>query len=218
MFLIAQDEEGDGGGMSDLQVRDEVMTIFLAGHETVANALTWTFYFLSQNQDVERKLHEEPDFVLGNRLPTFEDLEQLNYTRMVLTESMRIYPPVWSTARRAINDYKVLNYDVPARSAIFFCQYIIHRDPRFYPDTLDFKPERWIPKQENSLRQYSYFPFGGGPRRCIGEQFVWMEGILVIATIASKWKFRLVPGHKVDIKPMITLRPKHGMNMIIVTR
>jgi len=218
MFLIAQDDEGDGGRMSDLQVRDEIMTIFLAGHETVANALTWTWYLLSQNPDVERKLHEELDMVLGDRSPSVEDLEHLNYTRMVLTESMRMYPPVWSMARSAINDYKVRNYDVPARSSIFFCQYIIHRDPRFYPEPLSFDPERWIPDQKRPTHQYTYFPFGGGPRRCIGEQFAWMEGTLVIAAIARNWKFRLVPGHKVDIKPMITLRPKYGMNMIVRKR
>ena len=218
MFLTAQDEEGDHSGMTDLQVRDEVMTLFLAGHETVANALTWTFYLISQYPETEKKLLKELTDVLGNGLPSPEDADNLKYTRMVLTESMRLYPPVWTMARRAINDYKVREYLIPSKSVIFFSQYLIHRDLRFYNEPNLFIPERWTKDNENSRPQYSYFPFGGGPRRCIGEHFAWMEGILVLATLIKKWKMRLAPGQRVDINPLITLRPKFGLKMILEKR
>ena len=218
MLLMSQDEEGDGKGMTDLQVRDEAMTLFLAGHETTANALTWTWYLLSQHPEAEKGLHEELDAVLGNRLPTVEDLDRLSYTRMVLAESMRLYPPVWAVARRAINDYEVDGFVAPAGSFVFMSQYVTHRDERFHPDPLRFDPERWTPERQASRLQFSYFPFGGGPRRCIGESFAWMEGILVLATLARKWKARLVPGHRVELKPLITLRPKHGMRMTLERR
>jgi len=218
MLLMSQDEEGDGKGMTDLQVRDEAMTLFLAGHETTANALTWTWYLLSQHPEAEKRLHEELNTVLGNRLPTVEDLDRLSYTRMVLAESMRLYPPVWAVARRAINDYEVDGYVAPAGSFVFMSQYVTHRDERFHLDPLRFDPERWTPERQASRLQFSYFPFGGGPRRCIGESFAWMEGILVLATLARKWKARLVPGHRVELKPLITLRPKYGMRMTLERR
>jgi Cytochrome P450 len=218
MLLLAQDEEGGKSGMTDLQVRDEVMTLFLAGHETTANALTWTWYLLSQNPDAERKLHEELDITLGDRLPTLEDLDKLPYTRMVFTESMRLYPPVWAVARRAIDDYEVGGYKVAAGSVIFMCQNVVHYDPRYFPDPLKFAPERWTPEREVSLPRFAYFPFGGGPRRCIGESFAWMEGVLVLATLARKWKMRLLPGHPVGLQPLITLRPKYGMRMTLERR
>ncbi len=218
MLLLAQDEEGDRSGMTDLQVRDEAMTLFLAGHETTANALTWTWYLLSQYPSVEKRLHEELDTVLGGRLPTLDDLEQLFYTRMVLTEAMRLYPPAWVVVRRARNDYEVCGYVVPAGADILMSQYIIHRDPRYYPDPFRFYPERWAPEQQASRPPFAYFPFGGGPRRCIGESFAWMEGILVIATLAAKWKMSLVPGHRVELQSSITLRPKYGMRMTLERR
>ncbi|MBI2487531.1 MAG: cytochrome P450 [Deltaproteobacteria bacterium] len=218
MLLMAQDEEEDGRGMTDLQVRDEAMTLFLAGHETTANALTWTWYLLSQHPEAENRLHEELDTILGNRLPTVEDLDRLSYTRMVFAESMRLYPPVWAVARRAIDDYEAGGYVVPAGSFVFMSQYVTHRDARYYPDPLRFDPERWTPEQQASRPQFAYFPFGGGPRRCIGESFAWMEGILVLSTLARKWKAGLVPGHRVELKPLITLRPKYGMLMTLEQR
>ena len=218
MLLIAQDEEEGSGAMSDDQLRDEVMTLFLAGHETTANALTWTWYLLSQNTEVEAKLHAEIDAVLGGKLPTFEDVPNLKYTEMVMTEAMRIYPPVWVMGRRSISGIKIGGYYIPPKSIILLSQYVIHHDKRFFPEPEKFTPERWASEQAKSLPKMAYFPFGGGPRLCIGEQFAWMEGILLIATIAQKWKLRLVPGHKVELQPLITLRPKHGMKMRVEPR
>jgi cytochrome P450 len=218
MLLMAQDEEEGSGGMSDDQLRDEVMTLFLAGHETTANALTWTWYLLSQNPDVESKLHAEIDTVLGGRLPTFEDVPNLKYTEMIMTEAMRLYPPVWVMGRRSISGIKIGGYYIPPKSIILLSQYAIHHDKRFYPEPEKFNPERWTSEQAKSLPKMAYFPFGGGPRLCIGEQFAWMEGILLIAAIAQKWKLRLVPGHKVELQPLITLRPKHGMKMTLEPR
>lgn len=218
MLIMAQDEEGDGGGMTDEQLRDEAMTIFLAGHETTANALTWTWYLLSQHPEVETRLHEEVDAVLAGRAPTVEDLPRLRYTEMVLAEAMRLYPPAWVLGRRALKDYEVGGYRVPAGSIVIMSQYVTHRDERYFPDPLRFDPERWTPEAKEARPQFSYFPFGGGPRRCIGEGFAWMEGVLVIATLAQSWRMRLVPGHPVELQPVVTLRPKHGMRMTLERR
>ena len=218
MLLLAQDEEGHTGQMTDEQVRDEALTIFLAGHETTANALTWTWYLLSQHKQVEAHLHEEIDAVVGSRLPAVDDVPRLRYTEMVLAESMRLYPPAWAIGRLAVNDYEVGGYIVPARSLVLLSQYVMHRDARYYPDPARFDPERWTPLARESRPQYAYFPFGGGPRRCIGEGFAWMEGILLIATLARRWRLRLIPDHPVDLQPVITLRPKHGMRMSLVSR
>ncbi|MBI3247276.1 MAG: cytochrome P450 [Deltaproteobacteria bacterium] len=218
MLLLAQDEEGDGGGMTDKQVRDEVMTLFLAGHETTANALTWTWYLLSQYPAVEAKLHAEITSALGDRLPTAEDLPRLPYTRMILAESMRLYPPAWTVGRRALNDYEISPYRIPANAMVFMSPYVTHHDARFFPNPEAFDPERWTQEAQAARPKFSYFPFGGGSRQCIGEAFAWMEGVLVIATIAQRWRLRLVPGHRVEKMPLITLRPKHGMRMIVERR
>ncbi len=218
MLLLAQDEEDEGGQMTDAQVRDEALTIFLAGHETTSNALTWTWYLLSQHTEAEAKLHEEIDAVLGSRLPTVEDLPRLRYTDMVLSESARLYPPAWAIGRRAINDCEIGGYAVPARSLVLMSQYVMHRDERFFPDPLRFDPERWTPEARESRPQFCYFPFGGGPRRCIGEGFAWQEGILLLATLAQAWQMRLVPRHPVEPRAVITLRPKYGMRMIASRR
>jgi cytochrome P450 len=218
MLLLAQDTEGDGGHMTDDQLRDELMTIFLAGHETTANALTWTWYLLSQNPEVETKLHEEIDEVLAGQLPAFEHVAHLKYTEMVLAESMRLYPPAWALGRMALDDFEIGGYVVPKKSLVLMSQYVMHHDPRYFPEPLRFDPERWSPEARDTRPQFSYFPFGGGPRRCIGEGFAWMEGILLIAGLASEWQMRLVPNHPVELKPVITLRPKHGMRMIVSKR
>jgi cytochrome P450 len=218
MLLLAQDTEGDGGQMTDVQLRDELMTIFLAGHETTANALTWTWYLLSQNPEVETKLHKEIDEVLAGRLPAFENVAQLKYTEMVLAESMRLYPPAWAIGRMALNDFEIGGYVVPKKSLVLMSQYVMHHDPRYFPEPDRFDPERWSPEARETRPQFSYFPFGGGPRRCIGEGFAWMEGILLIACLAREWQMRLVPNHPVTLKPVITLRPKHGMRMIVTRR
>jgi len=218
MLIMSQDEEGDGGGMTDEQLRDEAMTIFLAGHETTANALTWTWYLLSQHPEVEARLHEEVDAVLAGRAPTFEDLPRLRYTEMVLAEAMRLYPPAWVLGRRALKEYEIGGYRVPTGSIVIMSQYVTHRDQRYFPDPLRFDPERWTSEGKEGRPQFSYFPFGGGLRRCIGEGFAWMEGVLVIAALAQLWRMQLVAGHPVELQPGVTLRPKHGMQMILRRR
>jgi cytochrome P450 len=219
MLLLAQDEEDqNGGGMTDEQVRDEAMTIFLAGHETTANALTWTWYLLSQHEDVEAKLHEELDQLLAGRLPEMDDVARLKYTEMVLTEAMRLYPPAWAIGRLATKDHEIGGYVVPDGSLVLLSQYAMHHDARFFPEPERFDPQRWATDAREARPQFSYFPFGGGPRRCIGEAFAWMEGILLIATLAQKWRMRLVPDQRVEVRPVITLRPKHGIRMTVSHR
>jgi cytochrome P450 len=218
MLIMAQDEEEDGAGMSDEQLRDEAMTIFLAGHETTANALTWTWYLLSQHPEVEAKLHAEVDRLLAGRPPGAEDLPALPFTEMVLAEAMRLYPPAWLLGRRALKDYEVGGFHIPAGSIVIMSQYVMHRDERYFPEPARFDPERWTTEAKEARPQFSYFPFGGGPRRCIGEGFAWMEGVLVIAALARRWRMRLVPGHPVETQPMVTLRAKHGMRMTIERR
>ncbi|MFY9868333.1 MAG: cytochrome P450 [Candidatus Nitrosopolaris sp.] len=205
--------------ISDSQLRDNVMTIFLAGHETVANALTWTFYLLSLNNREEKKLHDEADCILGNdAIPTAADIPKLEYTGRVFTESMRLYPPAWAVGRQAIHDCKVGEYTIPAGSTVLMSQYLMHRDPRFFPEPERFNPDRWNSETRTNLPRFSYFPFGGGPRACIGEPFAWTEGILSIAIIARKWKMKLESGHPIGVKPLVTLRPKYGMRMKLIRR
>jgi cytochrome P450 len=213
MLLMAQDEEAGGRGMTDQQVRDEAMTIFLAGHETTANALSWTWYLLSETPQVEARLHEELDRVLGGRLPTAADIPQLTYVEQVVTESMRLYPPAWIIGRRALEDYPIDGYVVPKRSLVIVSPYSVQRDPRWYADPDRFIPERWTADFKASLPQFAYFPFGGGARRCIGDSFAWMELILVVSAIAQQWRLTLVPGHRVAPQPVVTLRLKHGLKM-----
>ena len=217
MLLAAQDED-DGGVMTDQQVRDEAMTIFLAGHETTANALMWTWYLLSGAPEAEATLHAEVDRVLRGRLPTMADLASLPYVERVVTEAMRLYPPAWIIGRRAIEDYPLGDYVAPARSILVMSPYIMQRDPRFYADPERFNPDRWTPEFRAALPRFAYFPFGGGPRQCIGESFAWMELILLVATISQQWRLRLVPGHPVVPQPLITLRAKHGMWMTVEKR
>jgi cytochrome P450 len=206
-------------GMSDTQLRDEVMTILIAGHETTANALTWTFYLLSQNPDIEKKLLVELLTVIDrNRTPTVDDIPKLKFTEKVLRESMRLYPPVWLIGRSVDNDYTLGKYTVPAGSTIMMSQYVMHHDPRYYNEPERFDPERWSSEAKSSLPRFSYFPFGGGIRGCIGEPFAWMEGILVLASIVRQWKMHLVPGHRLELDPAITLRPKYGVKMKLERR
>ena len=218
MLLMAQDEEAGGAGMTDQQVRDEAMTIFLAGHETTANALAWTWYLLSGAPDVEARLHEEVDRVLGGRLPTLADIPNLPYVEQVVTESMRLYPPAWIIGRRAIEEFTVREYTVPARSVVVMSPYVLQRDERFFTEPERFHPERWTPEFKASLLPFAYFPFGGGARRCIGESFAWMELVLVMSTLAQRWRMRLVPGHPVVPQPVVTLRIKNGLKMTLEAR
>jgi len=217
MLLTAQDED-DGGVMTDLQVRDEAMTIFLAGHETTANALTWTWYLLSQSPEAAARLHDEVDRALGGRLPTVADIPALAWAERVVTEAMRLYPPAWLIGRRAIAEYAFGPYVAPSRAILIMSPFIVQRDARWYRDPERFDPGRWTPEFKASLPPFTYFPFGGGPRRCIGEGFAWMELVLIVATIAQRWHLALVPGHPVAPQPLITLRAKHGMRMIAAAR
>lgn len=218
MLLLAVDEEGGTGGMTDEQVRDETMTLFLAGHETTALALTWMWYVISQHPVVEEKLHRELDSVLAGRPPAFEDLPKLQYTEMIMAETLRLYPPAWLLGRGVLEECEIGGYRIPARSTLIVSPYVVHRDARFYPDPLRFDPERWTPEARAARPKFAYFPFGGGNRTCIGESFAWTEGILLLATLAQRWRLRLLSNQKVETKALITLRPKFGMRMKIATR
>jgi cytochrome P450 len=220
MLLMAQDEDGSGG-MTDTQVRDEALTIFLAGHETTANALTWTLYLLSQNREVEAKLHSELDRVLNGRVPTFDDLPALKYVEQVFAEGMRMYPPAWAVGRMVAEPYVMPGehgYELEPGAIVIMSSYVTQRDPQYFPDPLSFDPDRWLPANSESRAKFSYFPFGGGARVCIGERFAWMEGTLLLAAIAQKWRLKLIPGHVVEKKAVLTLRPKHGMRMTLEAR
>ena len=216
MLLQARDEESDDK-MTDEQIRDECLTLFLAGHETTANALTWTFYLLSQNPEKEAKLHEELRQVLQNeRIPTVEDLPNLKYTESVFAESLRLFPPAWALGRLAIEEHEFGGYKIPKGSLVLLSQFVMHRDARFWENAETFLPERW---EKQSIREagkkYIYFPFSSGIRGCIGEGFAWTEGILLIATLAGKWKLKLMPEQKIGMNPLMTLRPRFGMKMKI---
>lgn len=218
MLLMAQDEEGDGTGMTDKQVRDECMTLFLAGHETTANALTWTWYLLSQHPEVEAKFHDEIDSLLAGRLPNFEDVPKLKYTTMIFAEAMRLYPPAWTLGRQVLNDYPLGKFVARKGAIILMSQYVMHHTERYYPEPFQFDPERWTEEAQAARPKFSYFPFGGGSRLCIGEPFAWTEGALLLATIAQHWQMRLAAGHPVEPRPIVTLRPKYGMKMLVQKR
>jgi cytochrome P450 len=208
----ANDEE------SRQSLRDQVITIFLAGYETVANALSWTWYLLSQNPDCEVRFHDEVQGVLQGRLPTVDDVSRLSYTENVLAEALRLYPPAWAMGRYARNDFALGEFFLPARTTVLISQFITHRDPRYFPDPLRFDPDRFSTDAKARRTKFTYFPFGAGARQCIGESFAWMEGVLVLATLGQKWKLKLAPGHRVEPQPLITLRPKYGMLMQVEPR
>ena len=213
MLLLARDEEGDPRGMADAQLRDEVLTIFLAGHETSANALGWTWHLLAEHPAVEARLHAELDAVLGNRLPACDDLPRLEYTRMVFQEALRRFPPAWVIGRLALEDHQLGEVRVPAGAMVVISKYLVHHDARFFADPFAFEPERWRSGRQEDKPRFAYFPFGGGPRSCVGEAFAWMEGVLVVAAIAADWQFRSVPSHPLELQPRFTLRPRHGITM-----
>jgi cytochrome P450 len=217
-ILVNARDEADGTGMSDLEIRDEVMTLLLAGHETTAVALTWTWYLLAQHPDARQRLEREVSQVCRDRLPSVDDLHALVWARAVFSEAMRLFPPAYLIGRRAIEPYAVPNtdYQVPAGTVLLLSQYLLHRDPRFWNAPDAFQPARWL--TGDPPHRYAYFPFGAGPRICIGEQFAWMEGVLVLATIARHWRFELVAGQKIEVEPIITLRPKGGSWMKVANR
>jgi cytochrome P450 len=208
----------DRSPAAEKSLRDQVITIFLAGYETVANALSWTWYLLLENPECERRFHEEIDRELQGRLPAYEDVPRLRYVEMVMAESMRLYPPAWAMGRYALNDFQLGEFFLPARTTVLMSQFITHRDPRFFPDPLRFDPERFTPEAKARRAKFTYFPFGAGFRQCIGESFAWMEGVLLLATLGQKWKLKLVSENPVEPEPLITLRPKHGMRMHLEAR
>jgi cytochrome P450 len=218
MLIDAVDEEGDGGRLTEKELRDQLVTLFLAGHETTSHALTWTLYLLSQNPDAERALNDELDRVLGDRDPTYDDFARLPYTEQVIHESMRLYPPAYSMARRAHEDTSIGDYPVPAGSEVILWIYMTHRDPRFYPEPDAFRPERFTPEQEAKRPRLAHLPFGAGARACIGKVFAMIEARLILATVARRWRLELAAGQRVEAQPRITLVPKHGMKMRIVSR
>jgi cytochrome P450 len=220
-LLQAQDNNTKMEKMTDQQLRDEVMTIFLAGHETTANALTWTFYLLSTHPAIDARLQKEIYPIFSNKTDISFDndiQQQLEYTTKVLTESMRLYPPAWALGRQAINDCKIGKYIIPSGSIILMSQYVMHRNPLYFPEPNTFYPDRWTDEFKKNLPRFCYFPFGGGIRSCVGEPFAWMEAILITAIISRLWKINNTPSNKVVLKPLITLRPKYGMHMKITRR
>jgi cytochrome P450 len=216
MLLHAQDE--DGSRMTDRQLRDETITLFLAGHETTASTLSWAWWLLAQNPAVEVRLHEELDAVLGDRPPSLDDTPRLVYTGHVVTEALRLYPAAWGMARLAVEDHELAGYPVKKGMGIAMAQWVVHRDPRWYDAPEEFRPERWESDLTKRLPRFAYFPFGGGPRQCIGNAFALMEATLILATVAKKFRMRLVPGHPVAPLASITLRPRHGIRVVLETR
>ncbi len=216
-LLAAQDDAGTS--MTDKQLRDEAITLFLAGHETTALALAHTIYLLSKHPVVERRLHAEIAHVLNGRLPNADDMKRLPYTEQVLKESMRLYPPAWTTGRETSEEFELRGYTIPKGSQILLSEWVVHRDPRFFPNPEGFDPDRWEPEKAAKLPRYAYFPFGGGPRVCIGNHFAMMEATLILATLVQRFRFELLPGQRLELAPSVTLRPRgEGLRMRVVER
>jgi len=216
--LIAARDEETGGGMTAQEVRDQVVTIFMAGHETTALAMTWTWYLLSQHPAQEAKLHAELDAVLAGRPPRHEDIARLPYARMVIEESMRLYPPAHTISRQAIQEDLVLGHRIPPGAAVIMAPWLLHRKPSLWENPQRFDPEQFSPERSATRHRFAYIPFGAGPRICIGMAFAMAEAVLILATIAQRYRLRLKPGHPVEPQGLITLRPRYGMRMHLVRR
>ena len=217
MLMAARDED-TGAMMTDQQLRVEVTTFLLAGQETTSLALTWIWYLLSQNPATQRRLEEEIDGALHGHPPEYDDLIKLPYARMVIDEAMRLYPPAWGFSRQALGDDEVGGFHVPAGWLVFIIPYVLHRLPAFWDTPDAFDPGRFTPERTAARHKFVYLPFGAGPRQCIGNQFALIEAHLILATLAQRYRLRLVPGHPVDAWPLITLRPRFGMPMVIERR
>ena len=216
MLLNARDD--DGSQLNDKQLRDEVMTIFLAGHETTALTLCWAWYLLAQNPEAEEKFHAELAEVLGGRLPTMDDLARLQYTEKIAKESMRLYPPAYALGREAVEECEIGGFRVPRGAQVFMFQWSTQRDARFFAEPNRFDPERWTEEFNNNLPKYAYFPFGGGPRACIGNYFAMMEVVLLLATIGQRFRCALLPDHPISLMPAMSLRPANGIKVKLETR
>ncbi len=214
MLLASRDEES-GEAMSEKQIRDEVMTLLIAGNETTAVALSWTWWLLGQNPEAESKLREELERVLGGRSPTFEDLASLPYTKMVFQEAMRLYPPAWIISRRPIEDDEIAGFRVPKDTTVLISPYVTHRNPRYWEEPEVFEPERFSPERSVERPEFAYLPFGGGPRKCIGDRFAMTEGPLILATVASRYRLRLADDVPVRPHPRVTLRPERGVPVLL---
>jgi cytochrome P450 len=213
LSALLQANDSQGSSQGDEQIRDEAVTLLAAGHETIATSMAWTWYLLSRNPDVERRMHQELDTVLGGNTPTAEDLPRLTYTAMVISESMRLYPPVWSMTRRPINDFPLGDYTIPAESYIHISPYVLHRDPRYFAEPERFDPMRWTLEEYAKRPKFCYFPFGAGSRKCVGDNLALMEGMLILVMLAQRWTVRLVSTEPWIPQPLITLRPKGNTSM-----
>jgi cytochrome P450 len=219
MLLNAVDSEDSSARMNDLQVHDECLTIMLAGHETTANALSFALWLLGQHPEIQDRLASEAARVLGARTATAEDYSRLTYTIQVFSETMRLYPPVWVIARTCVEPYEIAGYRIARGAVLIAPQFVVHRDPRFYPDPMRFDPERFAPEKKDRPR-FAFFPFAAGPRQCIGEGLAWMEGVLALATIVRDWRLSLPvnASREIELQPAISLRPKNGVPLLVERR
>jgi len=212
LLLEAKDEEGKSF-FTDKQIRDEVITFFIAGQETTANALSWTWYLIANNTKVEERMKAELSEVLNDRRPDYEDIERLVFLNNVVKESLRIYPPAWAVVRKSIDHYDIAGYKIPPGSDIYMSQFVVQRDERFFKDPMNFNPDRWSGLNSRNLPRFAYFPFGGGTRRCIGEPFALMEAVLILAVICRLWRMSPFDSSEIRPKPLITIRPEKGIKM-----
>ena len=217
MLLNARGDDG-GAAMTGRQVREEAMTLLLAGHETTANTLAWGWYLLARNPGAEARLHEEVDRVLGGRPPAFHDVPRLEYAGAIIAEALRVYPPAYTIGRQAASPCEIGGYPVPRGTTFLMSQWVVHRDPRFFVAPEEFRPERWAGGLAGSLPRYAYFPFGGGPRVCVGSSFALTEATLVLAAVARRFRLALRPGRDVRPLPTMTLRPANGLEVVVTRR
>lgn len=222
LLLDARFADGEddvvGTGLTDMQVRDETVTMFAAGHETTAVTLIWTWYLLATHPDLQRRFQAELDDVIGDRAATLDDLPRLAFMDQVLAEALRLYPPIWFWGRMAFQPFDLGGYHIPAGAFLLAPQLIAQRDARFFDEPSEFRPDRWTPEFRANLPQFAYYPFGGGPRRCIGEGFAMMEAKLILATVGRRWTMHHDPRHNPEMLPLISLRPKGGMPMFLERR
>ncbi len=217
-ILMQASDDGSGPAMSDEQIRDEMVTLIIAGHETVASALTWSWYLLSLDPGVRQRMEREIDDVLGGRSPTVDDLHALAFTRQVFDETLRLYPPAWLITRRALNDDQIGEATIPGNALMIMSPYVTHRHPAFWANPAGFDPDRFTPEAVSERPRFAYIPFGGGPRLCIGDSFALLEGPLILATVAQRMRLDLVPSHPVNVDALVTLRPSDGLLMTAQSR